>query len=315
MSQALQPVTFAALGTTAVVSVADGADRRALDRAVAMVAAEVAALDAACSRFRDDSELSRLNAAGGRPFPVSPLLRAAVAVALRAARMTGGLVNPTVGTALQRLGYDRDFAQLDPDGPPLQLNLAAVPGWQGIVVDDFDGTIRLPRGVSLDLGATAKAWCADRSAKAAAETAGTGILVSLGGDIAVAGNPPPGGWRIRVTDRHDGTDLDPGQTITVTAGGLATSGTASRRWRRGGVAVHHIVDPVTGASATGPWRTVSVAAGSCCDANTASTAAVILGAAAPEWLGGHGLAARLVTVDGAVVCTGGWPSELTEEAA
>ena len=311
----LQPAAFPALGTTAVVAVADGAGVAALDRAVAVVEAEVAALDAACSRFRDDSELSRLNAAGGRPWPASPLLRAAVTVALRAARMTDGLVIPTVGTALRRLGYDRDFGRLDPDGPPLRLALAAVPGWQGIVVDDASGTIRLPSGVSLDLGATAKAWCADRSAEAAARAAGTGVLVSLGGDVAVAG-PNQGGWRIRVTDRHDGTDYDLGQTVTIISGGLATSGTASRRWRRGGAAVHHIVDPATGRSARSRWRTVSVAAGTCCDANTASTAAVILGDAAPEWLAEHGLAARLVTEDGCVVCAGGWPDEgTTVEAA
>ena len=144
---------------------------------------------------------------------------------------------------------------------------------------------------------------------AAALAARSGVLVSLGGDVAVAGRPPAGGWRIRVTDHHRAGDDAPGQTVAISAGGLATSGTTARRWRRGGQELHHIIDPATGQSATGPWRTVSVAAGTCVDANTASTAAIILGEGAPTWLEGRRLAARLVGVDGAVIYTAGWPVE------
>src|ERR1039458_9991944 len=102
---------------------------------------------------------------------------------------------------------------------------------------------------------------------------------------------------------------EPGGRVAIAAGGLAASGTAARRWRRGGQELHHIIDPATGQSATGPWRTVSVAAGTCVDANTASTAAVILGEGAPAWLEERQLAARLVGVDGAVVYSAGWPAE------
>jgi thiamine biosynthesis lipoprotein len=108
-----------------------------------------------------------------------------------------------------------------------------------------------------------------------------------------------------VTDDHAAAGGDPGETVAIAAGGLATSSTAVRRWPGG----HHIVDPSTGAPATAPWRTVSVAAATCVDANIASTAAVVLGAAAPGWLAERGLPARLCAQDGAVLRVAGWPAE------
>lgn len=307
MIASITEARFPALGTTAVVLVADpDAD---LSAALAAVRAEVAAVDVACSRFRADSELSRLNAAGGATATASAVLLDALQVALRAAQITDGIVDPTVGTALRVLGYDRDFASVQPAGAPLRVTLGAVPGWRAISIDRAAATVRVPAGVTLDLGATAKARCADRAAQAAAAAARCGALVSLGGDIAVAGAAPAGGWLVRVTDRHDAGDEAAGQTVAIARGGLATSGTAARRWQRGGQDLHHIVDPATGASAASPWRTVSVAAASCVDANTASTAAIILGEHAPEWLESHHLAARLVAEDGEIVRTAGWPAE------
>ena len=295
---------FEALGTTVTVLVADPSR---LAPARAAVVAEVEAIDGACSRFRADSELARLNAAGGRPVPVSDLFLEAVQVALRAARLTGGLVDPTVGTAVRQLGYDRDFAAVPADGPPLQVTVRPVAGWRTVEIDERRRTIRTHRAAQLDLGATAKALCADRAAAAASERAGTGVLVSLGGDIAVAGPPPPGGWPVRVTDDHRAPVDAPGQTVMIEAGGLATSGVTVRRWTRGGHHLHHVVDPTTGWSAEPWWRTVSVAAASCVDANIASTAAVILAAGAPAWLRSAGLPARLVALDGAVTVVGDWP--------
>jgi thiamine biosynthesis lipoprotein len=135
------------------------------------------------------------------------------------------------------------------------------------------------------------------------------VLVSLGGDIAVAGPAPAGGWRIRVTDDHAAGPGAPGQTVAITSGGLATSSTTVRAWPRDGQRMHHIVDPATGQPARGCWRTVSVAAGSCVDANAASTAAIVLGAAAAEWLRDRSLPARLVRQDGLVETTAGWPHD------
>jgi thiamine biosynthesis lipoprotein len=168
---------------------------------------------------------------------------------------------------------------------------------------------RLTGGAQLDLGATAKAWAADRCAEVIAAQLGCGVLVSLGGDIAVAGPGPAGGWRIRVTDDHAAGPDAPGQTVAITSGGLATSSTTVRAWARDGQRMHHIVDPATGQPARGCWRTVSVAAGSCVDANAASTAAIVLGAAAVAWLRDRSLPARLVREDGLVETTADWPHD------
>jgi thiamine biosynthesis lipoprotein len=305
------PLRFRALGTTAVVAVTES-DARA--DAGALLRDELDAIDRACSRFRDDSEIAAVNAAAGRAVPVSPLFLEAIDVALRAAELTDGRVDPTVGSALRVLGYDRDFAEVAPTGAPLRVHVGPAPGWQSIRVDRTARTVRVPPGVSLDFGATAKALAADRAAHRIAYVTGAGVLVSLGGDCALAGSPPPGGWAIHVTDRHDDGPGAPGQTIRLVSGGLATSGTAARRWERGGRTLHHVVDPETGWPAPEVWRTVSVAAASCVDANIASTAGIVLGAAAPGWLQARRLPARLVRPDGGVVCLPGWPVAMTERA-
>ena len=171
--------TWRALGTLVQLVVTDPA---ALPEARRLLENDLAAVDAACSRFRADSEIRSL--AGGRQH-VSPLLAEAIGVALRAARLTDGDVDPTIGAAMSAAGYDRDFDQIDPNGPPLASPSGQVPGWREVRLDGR--SLILPAGVQLDLGATAKAWAADRSAARIASQAGCGVLVSLGGDIAVAG--------------------------------------------------------------------------------------------------------------------------------
>ena len=292
--------SWPALGTTASVYVTDA---NALEPARAAVEQELDAIDRACSRFRDDSDLMRANARAGHPAPVGPLLAEAIAVALRAARLTGGMVDPTIGEALVLAGYDRDFAQLRPTTGPLRA--VRVPGWHAVKLDREHALLTLPRGVRLDLGATAKALAADRAAAAAARAAdGAGVLVNLGGDIAVAGAAPAQGWTVGVGDDHRGLA---DQTLTIRGGGLATSSTVVRCW---GPGRHHIIDPRTGIPAGPHWRTASVAAASCVDANTASTAAIVLGPSAPAWLAERDLPARLVARDGAVTIVGSWPQEL-----
>ncbi|HSZ45130.1 MAG TPA: FAD:protein FMN transferase [Streptosporangiaceae bacterium] len=298
---------FEVFGTMAVLLVTDpraiGEARRIADRELALV-------DRACSRFREDSELMLLNAAAGvGPQTISPVFTDLLAAALRAARLTGGDVDPTCGRALTDLGYDRDFAQVRDAPPRLTGPVGPVPGWRRVHLDRAAHRVRLERGVQLDLGATAKAWASDRCAELIARRAGCGVLVSLGGDIAAAGPAPEDGWRVRVTDDHAAPASAPGQTVTVSSGGLATSSTTVRTWKVGGRQVHHIIDPATGEPARSCWRTVSVAAGSCTDANTASTAAIIRGPAAPDWLHDIGLPARLVRYDGSVETTAGWPRD------
>jgi thiamine biosynthesis lipoprotein len=184
-----------------------------------------------------------------------------------------------------------------------------VRGWTTVRFNARWGTLHTLPGVRLDLGSTAKALAADRSAAAAAAAARCGVLVSLGGDIATAGPGPTEGWHIRVTDWHGAGSDVPGQTVDIASGGLATSGTTVRRWERGGQSMHHIVDPRTGRPADVVWKTVSVAAATCVDANIASTASIIRGESAPQWLSSLGLSARLVRPDGSVTCVAGWPVE------
>jgi thiamine biosynthesis lipoprotein len=299
--------SWRALGTLVRLVVTD---RHRLPEAQQMLRADLDAVDLACSRFRADSELSALASASadGRPHQVSPLLAEAIAVALRAARLTDGDVDPTVGAAMSAVGYDRDFEQIPSNGP--SVTVATVPGWRRVRLDGR--TLTMPLGTRLDLGATAKAWAADRSAARIATKLGCGVLVSLGGDVAVAGPAPDGGWRIRVQDvtgDPDDPPAGPYALVAIRDGGLATSSTMARRWRRGGDLLHHILDPRTGLPAAPVWRTVSVAAGCCADANAASTAAVIRGRAAPGWLARLGLPARLVDAAGAVLTVAGWPDE------
>lgn len=296
--------SWQALGTTVGLVVLGVGAHDAARRAVE---AQLREIDAACSRFRDDSELAAVNAARGRWVRVSPLLLDALEVALRAAALTGGRVDPTVGGALVLSGYDHDFARVR-GSRVRRLRAGRVPGWRVVELDHAAGTVRVPAGVRLDLGATAKALAADRAAERALRvSSATGVLVNLGGDIATAGAPPPGGWPVRVADSHRAGTDEPGQALTLASGGLSTSSTTVRRWRRRGGEAHHIVDPRTGAPAAEHWRTVSVAAATCVDANIASTASIILGAPARAWLAESRLPARLVTVAGAVRATAGWP--------
>ena len=327
----------AALGTTARVVV--WPPGRA-GRALAAVDAQLALLDEQASRFRGDSEISKVHrclpgaARSGSARPgdaprqdappkdvpspdatplgsciVSEGLAEAIAVALAAAEWTGGLVDPTVGGALCGLGYDRDFAALpqDPASEAAPPEPGHVPGWRSVQLDGR--RLRLAAGVRLDLGATAKGLGADRAARAAAACVpGGGVLVSLGGDIAVAGEPPVGGWPVLVADEPEPSGPELGQLVRLAAGGLATSSIRCRQWRRGGRTLHHIVDPRTGLPAAGPWRTASVGAANCAEANAAATAAIVAGEQAVGWLTAQGLPARLVAHNGSVRLLSGWPT-------
>ncbi|HUB36472.1 MAG TPA: FAD:protein FMN transferase [Solirubrobacteraceae bacterium] len=338
--------SWEALGTRVVLRLTDG---RALERARPAVARELVAIDSACSRFRPDSELSRLNASGGRAMRIGPLFAEALSLALRAAALTGGDVDPTVGRALVLAGYDRDWSLMGASEtaeaarevpqtaarararvraraprnetdetdetagtPPPAVSARFEGGWRTIHFDPEGPSVRLPVGIALDLGASAKAWAADRAVRVAADSGACGALVSIGGDIALAGPAPARGWPVRVTDDHRAAPTAEGQTVTIRSGGLATSTTTVRRWHDRGRAMHHILDPATGAPAQGSWRTVSVAAGSCADANIATTAALVRGDRAPDWLTGLGLPARLVGWDGQVLHLGDWPAQRDE---
>jgi thiamine biosynthesis lipoprotein len=276
-------------------------------RAARLLDDELDRVEAVASRFRDDSEVSRLcRLADGSPLPVSPDLMELLDVALRAASWTDGAVDPTVGAALCRLGYDRDFASVAGGVDGTLPDAAPVPGWQTVVLDRAASTVALQPGTVVDLGATAKAWAADRAAAVIAAQLGCGVLVSLGGDLAVE-SAPAGGFTVGVADICG--DADAPTAVSIESGGLATSGVGNRHWLLGTTPVHHVVEPSTGLPVATPWRTVTVAAASSVDANTASTASLVLGPTAPDWLATRGLPARLVAHDGSVVTVAGWPDD------
>jgi thiamine biosynthesis lipoprotein len=295
---------FVTLGMTCSVLTVDPG---VADVAEAYLRDELGRLDRACSRFRADSELAGVERAGGRAVEISPLLSELVAASLDAAAFTDGLVDPTVAAALDRLGYDRDFAEVAPDGPAPTAPPVPAPGWSRVELDRGARRLRLPPGVRLDLGASAKAFAADRAARLLADGLRSGVLVNLAGDLAVAGEPPRDGWPVGIAAA---ASLDPRRAevvVAVRAGALASSGVEVRAWRRGGARLHHIIDPRTGESAAASWSLVSVTAASCLVANAAATASIILGDAASAWLARRGLAARLVDHAGRVELVGGWP--------
>src|SRR5437899_185006 len=297
--------SWKALGTSVHVLTTDPGELVAAEMAVDETLREV---DQAYSRFRDDSELSRLNAGAGRPVRVSQLLGRAIATALRAARLTDGAVDPTIGTAIKVVGYDDDFSRIAADDRPIRLHAWQVPGWRTIRFDEFSRRVLMPAGVELDLGSMGKALAAALAAHAAhVAIPARGVLVSLGGDMATAGTPPPGGWRILVAEDSRVAPDGDGQVICIASGGVATSSTTVRRWRPGGTGPHHIIDPSTGLPTTGPWRTVTVVAANAVDANIAATAAIVQGEAAIDWLTARRLPARLVEDDGTIHYIGRWP--------
>ena len=329
--------SFAAIGTTnRVLATVDSSLPAALHQAVG----HLEELDRAVSRFREDSEVSqlaRLAESAEAWYFGSPLFNDHVDAARRAARISDGLVDFTVGSSVIASGYDADLGVVRArEGYRLPASPVKGPGWKR-VVRGGGGRISTPRGTVLDFGATAKAHAADTIAGLLATSLPGGFLVNLGGDIATAGPAPEGGWRVGV-EAADGAVR---QVVAITGQGIATSSTQLRRWRTDAGTVHHIVDPRTGSTAPSVWAmvtcvaanaleantastaavvlgeaapavwaTVTCVAANALEANTASTAAVVLGEAAPAWLTANGVAARLERPDGTTVLTPGWPQPL-----
>ncbi|MGV1008286.1 MAG: FAD:protein FMN transferase [Dermatophilaceae bacterium] len=286
-------------------------DPTALAPAGELAETVLAELDMVASRFRPDSEVSRIAevaADGDVVVVVSPLLGGCIEAALHAADITDGVVDPTVGRALVACGYDADLAvvrrRAAHERPGEGEVVSVVPGWRTMRYDPGTRVLAVPSGSLLDLGATAKAFAADVIAARLAQQLPGGFLVNLGGDIAVSGELPGAGWEIGVAD-HQGVTR---QVVVSTGQAVATSSTQVRTWTHGSEKRHHILDPCTGRTAASVWAQVSCAGTSAVEANAASTAAIILGADAPAWLQGCGIPARLDAVDGSVVVTPGWPT-------
>ena len=304
-----------------------------LNAAEEIIRQVLAAVDHACSRFRADSELVALQPRMASGVRVSPMFRLLLERALDAARMTGGDVDPTLGADLAALGHGPNIsAELSspantvgrpgirsvPVSPapspsdPVPPLAPRAPGWSRVHVDG--DVLTVPAGLRLDLGASAKAVAADLAAAEVHRRLGCGVLVSLGGDLASAGPGPQdeqseaksGQWQILVRD----LPADPAQHISLAPGfALATSSTQKRRWLHQGTQVHHILDPRFGLPAEPVWRSVTVAAPTCLEANAFSTGAIVRGFKALEWFRTAGVSARFVDSRGRVATTGDWPAE------
>jgi len=250
------------------------------------------ARDRRFSRFRADSELTWVNERAGRPTQVSHEFARVLVLALEMAAATDGLVDPTVGGAVQAAGYDRDFALLGDDPRPAEV--ASVPGWRK--VRQWGEIVHLPRECRLDLNGVVKSLTVDQAANLLAVPG----FVAAGGDIATRG----------------GVDvaLPIHGAVRVVEGGVATSGSGRRRWRRGGAWYHHLIDPSTGAPAVSPWEQVTVAGASCVHADVAAKAAFVAGAYGPGWLEERALPGRFIAADGAVLETTRWRAMLETPA-
>lgn len=276
-----------------------------LTAAKQQVVALMADVALSADRFSPRSDVSRVNRAAGRLVPVRRRTMELLDVALAAADESNGAVDPTIGAHLLRAGYAEDITVVR-DLLVVTDDDASLPraDWTSVRLDRTLLLAGLPTGVRLDLGATAKAWTADVAARHVARSLDTAVLVEIGGDVAVAGSRSRP-WQVQVSERSG----EPGQRVGLDHGGIATSSTISRRWRTTAGAAHHVIDPRTGRPADGPWRTVTVWAPTAVGANTASTAALVLGDDAVTHLRGLDVAARLVSRDGTVEHVGDWPGE------
>lgn len=277
---------FRAMGCEIVVGGAAGDELEAIERLFVE-------REARFSRFLPASELNRVNAARATRIVVSPPFARMLEHALRAAALTGGLVDPTVGAAIMEAGYDRDFSILD-DSPRPALPTPAG-RWRDVSVT---GTlVTLPTDVVLDLNGVVKGLAVDN---ALALLSGAGF-VSAGGDLAVRGTCV--------------VSLPGGETVAVHAGGLATSGVTSRTWLRGGERQHHLIDPTSGRPSRSCWAEVTVSGATCHTADVAAKAAFLLGESGPGWLDRHGLPGRFVARDGRITANESWQRSTVGQGA
>jgi FAD:protein FMN transferase len=262
-------------------------------------------VDRSCNRFRSDSEISRLNASGGAVTSISSTFQRALRAALDAADATQQLCDPTVLPALLALGYDVDYDELALRDD-VELKAPVIPtGVSAIHLDELTHSVQLDAACQLDLGSSAKALLVDLVASDVAPSGG--VVVELGGDVAVQGQGPEGPWAIGLSDSLRITGREP--RVVVGNGGVATSSITTRTWRAGNVMVNHIVDPRTGSFAKGPYATASVSARSCVLANAFATAALLWGEEAGYRVAQAGWSARLIRHDGTIEFVGGWPEE------
>jgi thiamine biosynthesis lipoprotein len=258
------------------------------------------------SRFRADSELSRVNAAAGRTVRVDEVFVEVLRAAIAAAHATDGLFDPTVGARMIALGYDRTFVELPADSAAGRVLAPWSAGaWRSIEIDPLASTVRVPSGSSLDFGGIAKGMAVDAALDLLAAREIGQAAVDAGGDLAVRGTPPSlDAWPIALVEADDVP------AVRIADGALATSSTTRRRWRVSGEDRHHLLDPRTGLPAASGLRSVTVLATSCRLAEVAAKTALLLGREGGErFLATHGLSGVLITDAGSALPVGRWRTD------
>jgi len=289
------------MGTTIVVL----APERASDLALRLTRDLFAEWEQAFSRFRADSELSRLNASAGVRTTVSPLMLMTLNAALDAARATRGIFDPTVLLRMIEIGYDRTFESL-----PTRLAAARktpraqMGGWREIEVNESRRMVRLPAGVGLDFGGIAKGMAVDAALNLLEARGLSPVMVNAGGDLAVRGLPSDAPyWPIAVPGK------DEGWVIGLEGGAVATSGVGHRHWRQGDSERHHLIDPRTGDPAASALWSVTAIAGACAQAEVAAKTALIQGREqGARFIEEVHLGALLISDDGEWTTAGAWPA-------
>ncbi|NKQ52362.1 FAD:protein FMN transferase [Amycolatopsis sp. K13G38] len=227
---------------------------------VDLARARIAELGSRWSRFREDSEISRVNAQAGTPTFVSADTLILIARAVAGWRRTGGLFDPTVHAAMLAHGYDRDFALLHSREAlprPEAARHQPAPGCTGITLDLAASRVVIPPRTALDPGGIGKGLAADLVSAQLRQHGATGVLVNIGGDVRVRGRAATGeGWVVSVADPFsaDGELL----RLGLPAGAVATSTTLHRRWMSAGRPVHHIMDPRSGRPSAGDLVSATV---------------------------------------------------------
>ncbi len=301
----LATARFDALGTEIVVAVTDVTQ---LGMVLEHTHRCIDDIDRTFSRFRADSELERLQHTGPGQQSASPLFIELLETALLAARSTDGVFDPTIRDALESSGYDRSIEEIESAGPGPARGALVAGTWSQIEVDARKGVVTIPNGVRLDFGGIGKGFAVDYTLRSLLAV-DCGVMISAGGDLAVAGPPPENGWPCGIST----TTVDPlDETILLRRGAIATSGLGRRQWRRDGRWLHHLIDPLSGTPADSPWSFVTVVAATCVAADVAAKVAWIKGNLGPSWIESLGLAARFRDHEGKVTYTTHWPLD-TEE--
>jgi len=275
-----------------------GAPAGAIDRARQLLEH----LEQRWSRFLPDSDIAHVNVAGGRAVVVDPTTITLMATMVEAWRVTESRFDPTVLPVLVVDGYrcsieDPTHVTVLP-ATPLRLG-----GVGSIAIDGDLMTVTAPPGVVVDPGGIGKGLAADLAVADLLAAGADGALVDIGGDLACAGMPPTDdGWAV-VVEQPDRPTADL-CALTVSAGGVATSSTRSRRWTRNGFAHHHVIDPAAGAQSTTDLDAVTVVAGCGWLAEAHATAAILTGSRQViDYLNTHGVSGIAVTRAGAVITT------------